>query len=61
MPDWVLAEREESIYERVSRLEDEVATMRNEMDIIKVTTRNKIVRYEHRLIREGIDAKSIVG
>jgi len=61
LPDWVLAEREESIYERVSRLEDEVATMRNEMDIIKVTTRNKIVRYEHRLIREGIDAKSIVG
>ncbi len=29
LPDWVLAEREESIYERVSRLEDEVATLRN--------------------------------
>jgi len=30
------------------------------MDIIKVTIRNNIVRYEHRLIREGIDVKSIV-
>jgi len=41
---------EESIYERVARLEDEVATLRNEVDILKGTTRNKIIRYEHKLM-----------
>ncbi|MDE1727241.1 MAG: hypothetical protein KGH89_08290 [Thaumarchaeota archaeon] len=51
---------EESIYERVARLEDEVATLRHEVDIIKGTMRNKIVRYEHRLIKKGNDVKSII-
>ncbi|MDE1765691.1 MAG: hypothetical protein KGI27_05350 [Thaumarchaeota archaeon] len=51
---------EESIYERVARLEDEVAMLRHEVDIMKGTMRNKIVRYEHRLIKKGTDVKSIV-
>jgi len=51
---------EESIYERVARLEDEVATLRHEMDILKGTLRNKIVRYEHRLIKRGTEVKSII-
>lgn len=51
---------EESIYERVARLEDEVATLRHEVDIIKGTLRNKIVRYEHRLIKVGTEIKSII-
>ena len=51
---------EESIYERVARLEDEVATLRNEVDILKGTTRNKIIRYEHKLIKKGKDVKSII-
>jgi hypothetical protein len=51
---------EESIYERVARLEDEVATLRHEMDILKGTLRDKIVRYEHRLIKRGTDVKSII-
>jgi hypothetical protein len=51
---------EESIYERVARLEDEVASLRHEVDIIKGTLRNKIVRYEHRLIKRGTEVKSII-
>lgn len=51
---------EESIYERVARLEDEVATLRNEVDILKGTMRNKIIRYEHKLIKKGKDVKSII-
>jgi hypothetical protein len=51
---------EESIYERVARLEDEVASLRHEVDIIKGTLRNKIVRYEHKLIKVGTEIKSII-
>lgn len=51
---------EESIYERVARLEDEVATLRHEVDIMKGTMRNKIVRFEHKLIKKGTDVKSII-
>ena len=51
---------EESIYERVARLEDEVATLRHEVDIIKGTLRDRIVRFEHKLVRNGTDVKSII-
>ena len=51
---------EESIYERVARLEDEVAALRNEVDVLKGTMRNKIVRYEHKLIKKGKDINSII-
>ncbi len=54
------AGEEESIYERVARLEDEVAALRNEVDVIKATLRNKIVRYEHKMIKKGKDVNSIV-
>ena len=54
------AGEEESIYERVARLEDEVAALRNEVDILKGTIRNKIVRYEHKLIKKGQDVHSII-
>ncbi len=55
-----MTENEESIYERVARLEDEIATLRNEVDIIKATLRNKIIRYEHKLIKKGTDVVSII-
>lgn len=54
------SDADESIYERVARLEDEIATLRNEMDVIKGVLRNKIVRYEHSLIKKGKDINSIV-
>jgi hypothetical protein len=55
-----MTENEESIYERVARLEDEIATLRSEMDVLKGTMRNKIIRYEHKLIKQGTDVESIV-
>jgi hypothetical protein len=55
-----MTENEESIYERVARLEDEIATLRSEMDVLKGTIRNKIIRYEHKLIKQGTDVQSIV-
>ena len=55
-----MTENEESIYERVARLEDEIATLRSEMDVLKGTMRNKIIRYEHKLIKGGTDVESIV-
>ena len=55
-----MAGEDESIYERVARVEDEVASLRNEVDILKGTMRNKIVRYEHKLIKKGKDIQSII-
>jgi hypothetical protein len=55
-----MTENEESIYERVARLEDDFATLRSEMDVLKGTMRNKIIRYEHKLIKQGTDVESIV-
>ena len=55
-----MSNEDESIYERVARLEDEVASLRNEVDIIKAIMRNKIVRYEHKLIKKGKDIQSII-
>jgi len=55
-----MSESEESIYERVARLEDEIATLRTEMDVIKSVLRNKIIRHEHRMIKKGTDVTSII-
>ncbi len=54
------AEEAETIYERVARLEDEVATLRAEVDIIKAALRNKIARYEISSIKGGKDVSSII-
>lgn len=50
----------ETIYERVAKLEDEVASMRNEIDILKRALRNKIARHEISQIRKGKDISSII-
>jgi len=54
------AEEAETIYERVARLEDEVATLRAEVDIIKRALRNKIARFEISSIKGGTDISSII-
>lgn len=53
-------ETEESIYERVARLEDEVAALKNEIDVIKGAIRNKIARHEIDKIKSGKDITSII-
>jgi uncharacterized protein (UPF0335 family) len=54
------SEEAETIYERVARLEDEVATLRAEVDILKRALRNKIARYEISSIKQGTDVSSII-
>ncbi len=50
----------ETIYERVAKLEDEIAMLRNEIDILKHTMRNKIVRYEISKVKDGVEIESII-
>jgi len=50
----------ETIYERVAKLEDEVALLREEVDILKRALRNKIARHEISQIKKGNDVSSII-
>jgi hypothetical protein len=50
----------ETIYERVAKLEDEVAALRNEVDVLKKALRNKLARHEISQIRKGQDISSII-
>jgi cell division protein FtsB len=50
----------ETIYQRVAKLEDEIALLRSELDIIKRAFRNKIARHEISLIKEGREVDSII-
>ena len=54
------SESEESIYERVARLEDEVAALKNVIDVIKGAIRNNIARHEIDKIKSGTDITSII-
>ncbi|HJJ21592.1 MAG: hypothetical protein MT334_03155 [Candidatus Nitrosopumilus limneticus] len=50
----------ETIYERVAKLEDEIAVLRSEVDILKAALRNKLARHEISLIKKGQDINSII-
>ena len=50
----------ETIYERVAKLEDEIALLRSEVDILKRALRNKIARHEISLIKKVQDIDSII-
>ena len=50
----------ETIYERVAKLEDEIALLRSEIDIVKTAMRNKIARHEISMIKKGQDVDSII-
>ncbi|MBA4451878.1 MAG: hypothetical protein ACO2Y5_03385 [Nitrosopumilaceae archaeon] len=50
----------ETIYERVAKLEDEIALLRSEVDLMKHALRNKIARHEISLIKKGQDVDSII-
>ena len=50
----------ETIYERVAKLEDEIALLRSEVDVLKRALRNKIARHEISMIKKGHDVSSII-
>jgi len=50
----------QTIYERVAKLEDEIALLRSEIDIVKSAMRNKIARHEISMIKKGQDVDSII-
>ena len=50
----------ETIYERVAKLEDEIALLRSEIDIVKSAMRNKIARHEISMIKKGQDIDTII-
>ena len=50
----------ETIYERVAKLEDEVAALRDEIDFLKHALRNELARHEIKMVRKGNDVSSII-
>ena len=51
---------EETVYDRIEKLEDEIATLRNEIDVIKNAFRNELARHEVKMIKKGHDVSSII-
>jgi len=55
-----VSEEAETIYERVAKIEDELATMRAEIDVLKRALRNKIARHEIKQVKDGREIESII-
>ena len=53
------SEGEGTVYDRIEKLEDEIATLRNEIDVIKNAVRNEQARHEVKMIKKGHDVSSI--
>tara|TARA_B100000929_G_scaffold289341_1_gene279758 strand:+ start:1072 stop:1254 length:183 start_codon:yes stop_codon:yes gene_type:complete len=53
-------EKKETVYDRIEKLEDEIATLRNEIDVMKHALRNKLARHEIKMIKKGKDVSSII-
>ena len=56
----VAKETQETVYDRIEKLEDEIATLRNEIDVIKRALRNKLARHEIKMIKDGNEVTSII-
>ena len=54
------SEGEGTVYDRIEKLEDEIATLRNEIDVIKNAFRNELARHEVKMIKKGHDESSII-
>ena len=53
-------EGEGTVYDRIEKLEDEIATLRNEIDVINNAFRNELARHEVKMIKKGHDVSSII-
>jgi len=56
----MVTEKKETVYDRIEKLEDEIATLRNEIDVIKSALRNKLARHEVKMIKKGNEVTSII-
>jgi len=54
------SEGEGTVYDRIEKLEDEIATLRNEIDVIKNAFRNELARHEVKMIKKGHNVSSII-
>ena len=54
------SEGEGTVYDRIEKLEDEIATLRNEIDVIKNAFGNELARHEVKMIKKGHDVSSII-
>ena len=54
------SEESETIYDRVAKLEDEVAALRSEIDFLKHALRNELARHEVKMARKGTEVSSII-
>ena len=50
----------ETVYDRIAKLEDEVATLRSEIDFLKRALRNEIARYEVKMAKKGTEVSSLI-
>ena len=54
------SEKKETVYDRIEKLEDEIATLRNEIDVMKHALRNKLASHEIKMIKKGKEVSSII-
>jgi len=54
------SEESETVYDRIAKLEDEVAALRAELDEMKHVLRNELARHEIKMIRKGNEISSII-
>jgi len=50
----------ETVYDRIAKLEDEVATLRSEIDFLKRALRNELARHEVKMARKGNEVDFVI-
>jgi len=55
-----MASESETVYDRIAKLEDEVAALRSEVDFLKHALRNELARHEVKMARKGTEISSII-
>ena len=54
------SEESETIYDRIATLEDEVASLRSEIDFLKRALRNELARHEVKMAKKGTEVSSLI-
>ena len=50
----------ETVYDRIAKLEDEVAALRSEVDFLKRALRNELARHEVKMARKGSEVDFVI-